>query len=166
MLPVTVGKIESAVALFPAGVQWKKSTAGNPNIISVISNGSIQNCRDTNDPKDRTRNAIYFYDDFWFEKICGKPPYGPDRASACWTSDNSSMIEEVPQSIVLAASLNWSNMQSCGTTFLEQVLLHEVGHAFGLGHSPMASSLMYEETVVCGLTAYDIGATMANYQSR
>ena len=57
-------------------------------------------------------------------------------------------------------------MVAAGCTLLEQILSHEVGHAFGLGHAVETSALMHLYPGACGPTPYDTAATMAIYQSR
>ena len=162
-LPVAVSEIKRVVALYAAGVPWKKSTAGNPNIISVTSNGSMSTCRDTDDPNARSSNVVYFYGGDHFEELCGKPE---TQIDGCWTGQRVSMGQAMPQSIVLAASKNWAGNTLVGCKLLELVLQHEVGHAFGIGHAAGTGALMSAKPGACSPTARDRAATMANYQSR
>ena len=68
--------------------------------------------------------------------------------------------------------MTWSdpipNNPNC--IWLEQITVHETGHAFGLHHGTAHDTItsgggLYTERL-CGPTKYDVAAVTANYQSR
>ena len=58
-----------------------------------------------------------------------------------------------------------------GCSLLQYTVAHEVGHLFGLPHSSLPDTLMFENVSLsygpyCSPQEYDIITAMTNYQSR
>ena len=123
----------------------------------------------------RTRNQVAFYHPVGFADTCGRNVW-----SACWYANNLDLNDSNnPGSIILRYDARiqdpkvvWSDPTppNPNCNWLEKVMMHEAGHAFGLADGAADDSLTSAEGLhhrsLCGPSKYDVAAIMANYQSR
>ena len=99
---------------------------------------------------------------------------------ACWASDSwrEEGVDQIESGAILfnagvKASAWNTEYPETGCTYLHHTIIHEVGHAFGIGTPARAhplnrkySVMSYDDTnLYCNPQAYDIVALMALYQS-
>ena len=172
-----ISDINDAVDKWEDTVLWY---GGGGNIISTDSYAlpAGDSCADRSrgTPTADQNQVVFVSNDELRAAFCirglGVPP-GCFRTHR-WTNP----FGEIAQGAVLLRAshrANWNTIDKpSGCTFLHQMVVHEVGHAFGIGAAPNRhpantthSIMSYDDpSGYCEPQAYDIVAVMANYQSR
>ena len=176
-----INDIESAVD------EWEDTVIWNRGRINIITTNAYtlptgQSCaRRTLGVPVISQNQVVFVSNAEMTRSgCITLPKG------CWRTNRWAAIFFGPiaqGAILLKASYgaDWNSLDTnTGCTFLHQIVVHEAGHAFGIGnghwlrlsfnqhpinrtHSVMSYN---DPSSYCGPQAYDVVAVMANYQSR
>ena len=160
--------IMDAIGEWATYVNERDARGGN---LLQASGSTNTSCEETDlDNKEQVHNQIVFHGHEAFRRVCNP------LAFACWTDMNSNPPGNLRQSpfkrsIVLLDTEDWNVRNREGCKKLYAVMVHESGHAFGLGHSEKIEGLAMSEgysysNSTCLPTGYDAVAMMANYQSR
>ena len=156
--------IEAAIEKWETAVRW---VANGANIISTTAT-ETEICTDSDS------NPVKFISRKGMLRECGV-----EDALGCVPFRSSDMfLAQTPMRRVGFAPTDqlertsWDVMAN-GCSYLHKVVLHESGHAFGLGagHSKTPQAVMYfslsgQNEPFCGPQVYDVVAMMVNYQSR
>ena len=168
--------MKDAVEEWEDTVVWDEGNGANIITTTAYALPPGEQCRVSGAPPIG-RFEVAFSSASRVKSACGNPfPWG-DSPPACWRS--RSLTRVGLQSIsngrayfnVDHGVAHWNAALVGGCKKLQETLIHEVGHAFGIGRQhPVntAHSIMsYQDpTNYCSPQAYDIVAMMANYQSR
>ena len=182
-LSLSISAMESAIESWEREVIWNRG--GGANIITTtpysLSGGYV--CRpDTTFSLEPKQIVVKFVsEDYILEECRGSSP-----AIACWRSSSWTDIGMNPirrGAVLLNADKSlstWNKVLAGGCTRLAELLVHEVGHGFGIGgvdlfawdwnKHPLNDELSIMSYAAdgryCTPQAYDIAAIMALYQSR
>ena len=177
--------IDAAIAQWPLHVKW---ATGSRNIITatgsaIVCESATVACYGPNPPQNCDRIAIQVatpdnriiraFNQEHLEDVCN---YGQTDLTtlACLQSVVDINTRELTKTLMLFAADNRKSDWEAGRfinqhdrcTDLHAIALHEAGHVFGLGDITSGESVMISEfSNNCNLSAFDIGATMAIYQS-
>ena len=184
-LTMTAADMKDAVDEWEDTVVWD---SGGVNIIRTeapnLSMG--QDCSIFPIPEENGRFEVKFVSDNGIKSGCNPPGHiglgmTPD---GCWRSDSwfSNYVRTIESgSVLLRAELGaaqWNTNVAVGCARLHEILVHEVGHAFGIGDwvdpkfnrhptNTIHSVMSYDDPDRdCTPQAYDIVALMALYQSQ
>ena len=179
-----IADIKAAVDEWKATVIWDR---GGVNIITTRPLPDSTPCADpptiSGILSPQTNNQVMFASDRQMAKAlcfnaggCWRSPTWEARAILDYFRVNVRLPAIEPGSVLLPESYgaSWYGVWPTGCTVLHETVVHEAGHAFGIGWplnrhpSNQMHSAMSEEGDMhfCEPQAYDIVAVMANYQSR
>ena len=114
-------------------------------------------------------------------KACAPLKFWGDGPPACWRSeswinDGIDLIESGSMLLNAGKGKDYWNSSRDGCKKLQNMLVHEVGHAFGIGNAPNRHPVNTKRSIMtydldpyvryCEPQAYDIVAVTALYQSR
>ena len=180
---MTAADLKDAVDEWEDAVIWDR---GGVNIITTSSYSlpAGDSCSSTAIPIQKGRFEVRFATDGEIKGACYPLPW-VKTPHACWRSHSwrnigVGLIEK--GSVLLNADRGaayWNTDRGSGCAFLKEMLVHEVGHAFGIGNgekilklnrhpiNTTLSIMSYANTgSYCEPQAYDIVAVTALYQSR
>ena len=186
--------IEGAVGKWEEAVIWDR---GGHNIITTESYRlpGGENCKYplipgtevfSEIPDEEGRFEIKFVDDGRIERACDLLDFRLAPVNGCWRSESWELpgTQQIHSGVILLnASLGADHWNARfggadGCTNLHELVIHEAGHAFGIGNrtgldfnrhpiNTMHSIMSYDDPGrYCEPQAYDIVALMALYQSR
>ena len=179
---MTAQDMNDAVDKWEDAVTWDRN---GTNIIttSAYSLPSDESCH-TVVPLPRGRFEVKFASDRKIGNACGQIFPWQNTAPACW---RSSSWERIGVGLIKSGSIllnsgrgaeYWNENLASGCRKLHEIIVHEVGHGFGIGNAAGVdynrhpintthSIMSYDDPGrYCGPQAYDIVALMALYQSR
>ena len=160
--------VHGIIAKWPAAVVWESS---GRNIIRTTGR-FVSDCVD--DPF-QSYNQVYFFHDAAATFYCD---YNPATAACFAYRDRGGLTTPgVGYQYIVIRDNGQQNIVTAGCTLFAKALLHEVGHAFGVGeggkdvpeerkHAQIARSAMASPPALCYPTEYDVAAMMRLYQSR
>ncbi len=182
-LDMTASNMRDAVGEWEDTVIWKEDSA---NIISTTaySLGAGERCTTWVIPQ-KGRFEVKFHSALSTARSACRPfSIRGDAPPACWRSHSWTRIgvEEITSGAVHVnahrEAAYWNETLTSGCARLYEMLVHEVGHAFGIGNARlldfnrhptnvMHSVMSYKDpSSYCEPQAYEIAAAMALYQSR
>ena len=183
-LNMTTQDMKDAVDEWEDTVTWSR---GGANIITTTAYAlpSDERCSTLAIPTRRGRFEVKFASSFRMGAACNPFAILPviNAPPACWRSttwEATDLAQIDSGSILLNAdrvAANWNRIRD-GCSYLRHSIVHEVGHAFGIGNqrgfdynrhptNTMHSVMSYDDgTWHCKPQAYDIVALMALYQSQ
>ena len=157
--------LDDALGTIATAVDWD----GQRSIVTTRDRGiSSDKCR--SDPGDKGTNSIQvaFLSEDGMDEHCNRR-----RALGCWTGVRPNFAMPVPrhENIYLRTTVNWATLvPGGGCNLLQRTLVHEAWHAYGARHGSIIDSIIsvlgVRDPSLCGPSAYDIAAVMANYAPR
>ena len=174
-LPVSIRDTMDEMLTWHEEVWWDR-----PGDIVTVTSSIVNACHAADyvpmGGGDRPHNQFFYMDADEMVNYCrkrnGDPPLG------CWAWPHGTLNNPPGgQNIILLASEPWTttgmhkDAGRSGCTMLQEVMAHEVGHAYGLLHAHEAADSimrpMYAHArQICTPTKSDTVAIMADYQSR
>ena len=159
--------VHGTIQKWQDAVVWQ---SGGRNIITATGS-TVTQCLEPN----QSVNYVYLFSDLAARWYCRS-----ETTPGCWVPRDRgdfTTVDGGPRYIGIRESNQLSTIRG-DCTYFDQLLLHEVGHAFGVGeggdpqppqeriHAQIAESVMAVPPALCYPTEYDVAAMMAIYQSR
>ena len=179
-----IDDVESAVDTWENTVKWADASGNNIVTTTNYALPTGQGCgsRLIGVPTTNQNQVVFVSDTEMGISGCIRIPL----PKGCWRSHSwtASSIGPIAQgAILLKAShgTGWNSLDTItGCTFLRQTVVHEAGHALGIGTGSLLSLSLNQHPIItthsvmsykdtsdyCEPQAYDIVAIMALYQSR
>lgn len=185
-LDMTAQKMKDAIDEWEGTVIWKE---GGVNIIATTAYvlGTGERCSTSVIPLKKGRFEVQFRSGHRLLSACDPLAIRGPGPTACWRSHSWTLrgVQEITSGAVHVnagrGAAHWNGTLASGCARLYETLVHEVGHAFGIGNAilnplrpelnrhptnTMHSVMSYKDpSSYCEPQAYDIAAAVALYQS-
>ena len=176
--------IEDAISEWEESVVWDEG-GGNTirTLLHLLPMGARCADRQSGTPVE-DQFQVAFESEREIRRVCDHP-FAESGPPACWRSPNwfrPHPIDQIERGAILLnagrGAAFWNNQVAGGCSKLHEQLVHEAGHAFGIGRATFDDvnrhqtntefSIMSYANIgkYCTPQAYDIVAVMALYQSR